>query len=122
MNLLKVAETLAKRLMPAAFGGESPHRTVIEELHRSTSPNGKRDALLTIEGGRNVALLIVPHGKSAYGLGHKAVFIHCEDPAALAVTWIDDYSVRVEGKWDAISPEGEDAATEQGPGYCVLTV
>lgn len=75
----------------------NPHFQPIRELVRISNNNGY-DLVLSEEGGWNLRLRVVQAGKLAHGERVIASFIHC---GSLTCEWLDNWSVRVTGEFEA---------------------
>jgi len=76
---------------------DDPHKTVLKEICRASSPNGARDAVLVEDDGRNAYLIIVEPGGQIYSRVRVATLMHCDSKKCLELRWHADTELDVIG-------------------------
>ena len=79
------------------------------ETFRTTSPNGKCDAVLAIEEAGNLGLYIVRSGRKVDGRKPVAYLVRAMPSAGAPIEWVDGRTVRFHGSLDDITYSADDS-------------
>src|SRR5690242_14669815 len=84
--------------------GDDPHRTVLVEITRVPSPDGKRDAVLIKDDGSSSSayLTIVKPMGDIYSKSRVATLMHCDNRESLELEWRSPTELDVIGHCDDV--------------------